>query len=113
MAEKSFRPTLTYADECHHASAKSYTTILNYFKPSFTLGLTATPERADGEDLLKVFQNVAHKLDVKDAVERGVLVPVRCIRVRQISIFPTFELMASSTTHLTLRLILLFQKGTN
>ena len=82
MAEKSFRPTLTYADECHHASAKSYTTILNYFKPSFTLGLTATPERADGEDLLKVFQNVAHKLDVKDAVERGVLVPVRCIRVK-------------------------------
>ena len=69
-------------DECHHASAKSYTTILNYFKPSFTLGLTATPERADGEDLLKVFQNVAHKLDVKDAVERGVLVPVRCIRVK-------------------------------
>ncbi len=69
-------------DECHHASAKSYTTILNYFKPSFTLGLTATPERADGEDLLEVFQNVAHKLDIKDAVERGVLVPVRCIRVK-------------------------------
>lgn len=69
-------------DECHHASAKSYTTILSYFKPSFTLGLTATPERADGEDLLEVFQNVAHKLDIKDAVESGVLVPVRCIRVK-------------------------------
>lgn len=69
-------------DECHHASAKSYITILSYFKPSFTLGLTATPERADGEDLLEVFQNVAHKLDIKDAVESGVLVPVRCIRVK-------------------------------
>lgn len=69
-------------DECHHASAKSYTTILSYFKPAFTLGLTATPERADGEDLLEVFQNVAHKLDIKDAVEKGVLVPVRCIRVK-------------------------------
>lgn len=69
-------------DECHHASAKSYATILSYFRPSFTLGLTATPERADGEDLLEVFQNVAHKLDIKDAVESGVLVPVRCIRVK-------------------------------
>ena len=32
--------------------------------------------------MLEVFQNVAHKLDIKDAVEKGVLVPVRCIRVK-------------------------------
>ena len=69
-------------DECHHASAKSYTKILTYFRPKFTLGLTATPERADGADLLEVFQTVAHKLDIKDAVETGVLCPVRCIRVK-------------------------------
>ncbi len=69
-------------DECHHASAKSYTSILSYFRPKFTLGLTATPERADGEDLLEVFQNFAHKLDIKEAVESGVLCPVRCIRVK-------------------------------
>ncbi len=69
-------------DECHHASAKSYTSILSYFRPKFTLRLTATPERADGEDLLEVFQNVAHKLDIKEAVESGVLCPVRCIRVK-------------------------------
>ena len=69
-------------DECHHASAKSYTKILTYFRPKFTLGLTATPERADGADLLEVFQDVAHKLDIKEAVETGVLCPVRCIRVK-------------------------------
>ena len=69
-------------DECHHASAKSYTNILTYFRPKFTLGLTATPERADGADLLEVFQTVAHKLDIKEAVETGVLCPVRCIRVK-------------------------------
>lgn len=69
-------------DECHHASAKSYTSILSFFKPKFTLGLTATPERADGEDLLAIFQDVAHKLDIKKAVETGVLCPVRCIRVK-------------------------------
>lgn len=69
-------------DECHHASAKSYSKILSYFRPKFTLGLTATPERADGADLLEIFQEVAHKLDISEAVELGVLCPVRCIRVK-------------------------------
>lgn len=69
-------------DECHHASAKSYASILGYFRPRFTLGLTATPERADGKDLLEIFQNFAHKLDIKKAVETGVLCSVRCIRVK-------------------------------
>jgi hypothetical protein len=46
------------------------------------LGLTATPDRTDGEDLLEIFQNIAHKLDLKTAVEIGELVPVRCIRVK-------------------------------
>lgn len=81
----SFRPDdfdYLIIDECHHASAKSYTNILSYFRPKFTLGLTATPERADGEDLLEVFQDVAHKLDIREAVETGVLCPVRCIRVK-------------------------------
>lgn len=56
--------------------------ILSYFRASFTLGLTATPERADGEDLLAIFQTMAHKLDIKEAVESGILVPVRCIRIK-------------------------------
>ena len=80
-----FRPdSFSYLiiDECHHASAESYQKILSYFKTEFTLGLTATPERTDGEDLLNIFQNVAHKLDIKEAVEAGVLVPVRCIRIK-------------------------------
>lgn len=69
-------------DEAHHGTADAYKKILGYFKPQFILGLTATPERADGEDLLEVFKNVAHKLDLKTAVELGELVPVRCIRVK-------------------------------
>ena len=69
-------------DECHHASAETYRRILSYFRVDFTLGLTATPERADGEDLLSIFQTMAHKLDIKDAVESGILVPVRCIRIK-------------------------------
>lgn len=69
-------------DECHHGTAGTYKKILSYFKPKFTLGLTATPERTDGEDLLELFQNVAHKLDLKTAVEMGELAPIRCIRIK-------------------------------
>ena len=68
-------------DECHHGTADTYQKIMSYFHPSFTLGLTATPERTDGEDLLSIFQNVAHKLDLQTAVELDALVPVRCIRI--------------------------------
>ncbi len=69
-------------DECHHGTANTYKKLLGYFKPKFTLGLTATPERTDGEDLLELFRNVAHKLDLKTAVEIGELTPVRCIRIK-------------------------------
>lgn len=41
-------------DEAHHASADTYQKVLSYFTPEFTLGLTATPERAD--DMLPVWQ---------------------------------------------------------
>ena len=47
----------------------------------FTLGLTATPERADDKDIIEIFKNTAHKLDIQTAVEIGELVPVRCIRI--------------------------------
>ncbi|MBQ4511759.1 MAG: DEAD/DEAH box helicase, partial [Anaerolineaceae bacterium] len=69
-------------DEAHHASAETYQKILAYFKPKFTLGLTATPERADDINILEIFRNTAHKLDIQTAVEIGALVPVRCIRIR-------------------------------
>ena len=68
-------------DEAHHASAETYQKVLAYFKTRFTLGLTATPERADDINILDVFKNTAHKLDIQTAVEIGALVPVRCIRI--------------------------------
>lgn len=84
-ALEKFSPTdfdYLIVDECHHAAANTYQKIFTYFHPKFILGLTATPERSDGEDMLELFQNVAHKMDLKTAVERGVLVPIRCIRVK-------------------------------
>lgn len=68
-------------DEAHHAAADTYQKVLAYFTPAFTLGLTATPERADDVDILDIFKHTAHKLDIQTAVEIGELVPVRCIRI--------------------------------
>ncbi|MEG1601963.1 MAG: DEAD/DEAH box helicase, partial [Citrobacter sp.] len=69
-------------DEAHHASADTYQKVLAYFRPQFTLGLTATPERTDDNTvILDIFKNTAHKLDIQTAVEIGELVPVRCIRI--------------------------------
>ena len=82
---EKFSPTdfdYLIVDECHHAAANTYQKIFTYFHPKFILGLTATPERSDGEDMMELFQNVAHTMDLKTAVERGVLVPIRCIRVK-------------------------------
>ena len=68
-------------DEAHHATADTYQKILAYFKPKFVLGLTATPERADDTNILEIFKNTAHKLDIQTAVEMGALTNVRCIRI--------------------------------
>ena len=51
-------------DEAHHAAAETYQKVLAYFTPRFTLGLTATPERADDQDILEIFKNTAHGLIV-------------------------------------------------
>ena len=58
MAEKIVRPILTYADECHHATAETYKKIIGYFEPEFLLGLTATPERLDNQDVFELFDHI-------------------------------------------------------
>jgi superfamily II DNA or RNA helicase len=68
-------------DEAHHAAAPTYRRVLGYFTPRFILGLTATPDRADGQSVLELFRDCAHRLSQREAVERGELVPIRCVRV--------------------------------
>lgn len=63
-------------DECHHQKAKSYRSILNYFKPKVLLGLTATPERMDGGDILEDFDNkIAAEIRLPEAMNRKLLCP--------------------------------------
>jgi superfamily II DNA or RNA helicase/predicted house-cleaning noncanonical NTP pyrophosphatase (MazG superfamily)/HKD family nuclease len=63
-------------DEFHHSEASSYQKILNYFKPAFLLGLTATPERMDGRDVLALCDyNIACEIRLMEAVDKGWLSP--------------------------------------
>ena len=61
-------------DEFHHAAAPSYQTLLTYFEPKILLGLTATPERMDGKDILKYFDGrIASKMLLGEAIDRNLL----------------------------------------
>ena len=63
-------------DEVHHIAAASYRPILNRFKPKILLGLTATPERMDGEDILKDFcDTIAAEIRLPEALNRKLLCP--------------------------------------
>lgn len=63
-------------DEVHHIPAKSYRPILSYFTPKILLGLTATPERMDGEDILLDFGNsISAELRLPEAMNRKLLCP--------------------------------------
>ena len=63
-------------DEFHHAAANSYKKLLDHFKPKYLLGLTATPERHDGLDILHYFDNhVAAEIRLPDAINRKLLCP--------------------------------------
>lgn len=63
-------------DEFHHAAAKSYQQLLNYYKSSILLGLTATPERMDGENVFKYFDHhIASEMRLPEAIDHKLLVP--------------------------------------
>ena len=63
-------------DEFHHAAADSYQRMLSYYQPKILLGLTATPERMDGKDILQYFGgHPTAELRLPEAIERSMLCP--------------------------------------
>jgi superfamily II DNA or RNA helicase/HKD family nuclease len=63
-------------DEVHHIKADSYRPILDRFNPKILLGLTATPERMDGADILEDFdQRIAAEIRLPEALNKNLLVP--------------------------------------
>ena len=74
-------------DETHRAGAKSYRKILNYFKPQFLLGMTATPNRSDGFDIYKLFDyNIAYEIHLKEAMQENMLCPFHYFGITDITI---------------------------
>lgn len=63
-------------DEFHHTAAPTYQKLLQYYKPKILLGLTATPERMDGKNVLKYFDGrIASEMRLYEAIDRKLLSP--------------------------------------
>ena len=74
-------------DEAHHVGANSYDAILNYFKPKFLLGMTATPERTNGYNVFKDFDyNIAYEIRLQKALEENMLCPFHYFGISEIVI---------------------------
>ena len=86
----SFNPTdfdYIVIDEVHRSGAESYQRIIDYFKPKFLLGMSATPERTDGYDIFKAFDyNIAYEIRLNRALEENMLVPFHYYGISDISI---------------------------
>ena len=79
LNEKYFAPdyfNYVVIDEFHHAVNDQYRRIVEYFRPQFLLGLTATPERMDGKNIYEICDyNVPYEISLKDGINKGMLVP--------------------------------------
>lgn len=79
LTEHYFKPDYfdyLVIDEFHHAVNGQYQKIVNYFRPQFLLGLTATPERMDGRNIYEICDyNVPYEISLKEAINKGILVP--------------------------------------
>ncbi len=74
-------------DEAHRSGAESYQRLIDFFKPKFLLGMTATPERTDGFDIFKTFDyNIAYEIRLHRALEEKMLSPFHYYGVTDITV---------------------------
>ena len=91
-------------DEVHKAGAMSYLKVIDYFKPKFLLGMTASPERTDGFNIYDLFDNnIAHEIRLQEALEEDLLCPFHYFGITDVEFedstvdddFNDFNLLAS------------------
>ena len=69
-------------DEVHKAGASSYHRVIDYFKPKFLMGMTATPERTDNFNIYELFDyNIAYEIRLQEALEEDMLCPFHYFKV--------------------------------
>lgn len=75
-------------DEAHHSIAPSYMNIFEaggYLKPGdkrLVLGVTATPQRGDGQALARLYKKIIFTYSLRQAIEEGWLVDIRGFKVQ-------------------------------
>jgi type I restriction enzyme R subunit len=75
---------LIIVDECHRGSARdesNWREILEYFEPSYQIGITATPLREENRDTYRYFGNPLYTYSLKQGIEDGFLAPYKVHRV--------------------------------
>ncbi|WP_299333651.1 DEAD/DEAH box helicase [uncultured Psychroserpens sp.] len=74
-------------DESHRSGAESYIRLIDYFQPKFLLGMTATPDRTDGNDIYSLFDhNIAYEIRLSKAMEEDMLIPFHYYGVTDLSV---------------------------
>lgn len=74
-------------DEAHRAASESYKKIIDFFKPKFLFGMTATPSRTDAKDVLPIFdRNIALTIDLQQAMENDLLCPFHYFGISEIKV---------------------------
>jgi len=73
-------------DEAHHAPAKSYRNIYNYFDSAVHLGVTATPDRADTKKLGTIYDEIAYEYSLLQAIKDKYLAPIKGYKVKDFTI---------------------------
>ncbi|WP_270460911.1 DEAD/DEAH box helicase [Faecalitalea cylindroides] len=74
-------------DEVHRAGAVSYQKIMNYFKPKYWFGMSASPERTDGFDIYSLFDhNILYEIRLQQALEDNLLCPFHYFGIRDLEI---------------------------
>ncbi|QAS52105.1 DEAD/DEAH box helicase [Halobacillus litoralis] len=92
-------------DEAHHATAESYKKVIDYFQPTFQLGMTATPERSDNHSIFGLFdQNVALEVRLHDALDDGIVVPFHYFGITDIGDIDLSDLSVDDVHEIAKRL---------
>lgn len=74
-------------DEAHHSASQTYRKVIDYFKPKFLLGMTATPERTEGTDIFSIFDNnIALEVRLNEALEKNLVVPFHYFGITDIDL---------------------------
>lgn len=74
-------------DEVHHGGARTYQEVFEYFKPKFSLGMTATPQRTDGFDIFSMYDNnIAFEYKLSEALHEELLAPFHYFGVTDVEV---------------------------